>query len=44
MTLEKCIEVLKEFRWEHEHFLNENDNPFSEDIEAIDTALAASKS
>lgn len=41
MTIEKCIEVLKGFRQEHEHFLNEKDNPFLEEIEAINTVFTA---
>ena len=54
MTLEKCIEQLKDLRIDRESFLDGKynpeldkgrpefeDNPFVEDIEAIDTALAA---
>lgn len=42
MTLEKCIEQLKGLRWQYENpYSNKEDNPFAEDIEAIDTALAA---
>ena len=54
MTLEKCIEQLKDLRSDRESFLDGKynpeldkgkpefeDNPFVEDIEAIDTALAA---